>query len=107
MSITILDNVENIDNSGKCILKFSAKWCGPCKVISPFYKSLSGQYKNIKFCEVDVDEAIEIADKYNVESMPTFIALVNGKEIQRISGAEQGKLRNFVQALHIFTESQT
>lgn len=84
----------------KVIIKFSAKWCGPCKAISPAYNSLAKEFPNIVFHEVDVDEHEEFAQEYNITGMPTFIFLYKSNEINRLTGADKNKLQTFVENLN-------
>lgn len=87
---------EVIDFGDKpCIIKFSATWCRPCKMISPHYKRLSETFEKIKFYEVDVDMVSELASKYEIKNLPTFVAVIKGKK-SVISGADPKKLQNFV-----------
>lgn len=51
------------------MVKFTAAWCGPCKVIAPVYERLCEATLNVKFIEVDVDQSQAIASKYSVSSM--------------------------------------
>jgi len=79
------------------VVDFSAKWCGPCRMIAPYYAELSEkpEYQNVKFAKVDVDEVEEAAQAYTVEAMPTFIFLKNGKEVdgvERLTGASKDRL---------------
>lgn len=87
----------------KAILKFSAVWCKPCKEIAPFYLTLSKEFPNITFCEIDIDENEEFANMYNVTGMPTFISLYKGEEISRFSGADKNQLRTLSETLNKMT----
>lgn len=67
-----------------------ADWCGPCKTIAPAFESLSTKYskpKKITFCKVNVDNQREVAQKYSVRAMPTFLILHNGSVVNTIQGA--------------------
>ncbi|EOO01653.1 putative 37s ribosomal protein rsm22 protein [Phaeoacremonium minimum UCRPA7] len=67
-----------------------ADWCGPCKMIAPTFESLSTKYskpKRITFCKVNVDNQRDVASKYGVSAMPTFLILKNGTVIETIRGA--------------------
>lgn len=68
----------------KKLLKFSATWCGPCKMLSG---SLShANLDGVELVEIDIDDNMEMAAKYNIRGVPTMILLENDAEIQRKSG---------------------
>ena len=83
----------------KQLLYFTASWCGPCQQIKPTFKELVTNYPEIMFSAVDVDENKELATKFNIKSMPTFVAVFNKNEVKRISGADPSKLRALVEHL--------
>lgn len=72
--------------SGVCAIKFSAEWCGPCKRMEPTVEKLESEFKNATFLSVDVDDVPSIAQKYKVRSLPTFLILKDGQEINRVTG---------------------
>ncbi|XP_043695685.1 TPR repeat-containing thioredoxin TDX [Telopea speciosissima] len=74
------------------ILYFTASWCGPCRFISPLYTSLAGKYTKIVFLKVDIDELRDVAAHWNIGSVPTFFFIKNGKEIDRVVGADKNGL---------------
>jgi thioredoxin 1 len=80
------------------VVDFSATWCGPCKAIAPVYDAISieKQNRNVMFIKVDVDKNPEIAARYGVKSMPTFLFLKNRKELDRFSGANIVKLKETI-----------
>ncbi|TMW63123.1 hypothetical protein Poli38472_002064 [Pythium oligandrum] len=85
----------------KAIVYFTAKWCPPCKMISPIYDELSAKYQSIEFAKVDVDELAETTSRAGVRSMPTFYFFSDG-ELQRqlsFSGADENLLREHLQEL--------
>ena len=57
------------------LLNFSAEWCGPCQKMSPIVSRLQRQGYPIR--KIDVDKNSELANKYGVESIPTFVLVVN------------------------------
>jgi len=68
------------------VKKFSAVWCGPCRVLAPVMNEIKGQFSNVKFEEYDIDEYNEITEQYGVRSVPTVIIEKDGVELQRFSG---------------------
>jgi thioredoxin 1 len=70
------------------LLDFYADWCGPCKVMAPIFKEIESQYAGkIEFKSVDVEADGDTAAKYGVMSIPTFVLVKDGKEIDRKVGA--------------------
>lgn len=74
------------------ILYFTATWCGPCRFISPLYTSLAAKYPKAVFLKVDIDEARDVAARWNVSSVPAFHFIKNGKEVDKVVGADKGAL---------------
>lgn len=69
--------------SGRWLVDFSAKWCGPCRMLEPVLESVS---KNNNVLQIDVDETPFLAEKYGVMSIPTLFVFENGKEISKSLG---------------------
>ncbi|KAL1327935.1 hypothetical protein HN51_037917 [Arachis hypogaea] len=74
------------------ILYFTAAWCGPCRFISPVYTNLAGKYPKVVFLKVDIDEAADVAARWNVASVPTFFFIKNGREVDSVVGADNNAL---------------
>ena len=66
---------------------FWAPWCGPCLMVSPIYDKLSEEYKDFKFCKVNVDENREMARRYDIVSIPMQMFFNDGEKVDEILGA--------------------
>ena len=67
---------------------FWAEWCGPCRMVGPVVEELAIDYDGkVNFAKVNVDQAGELASKYNVFSIPTLILLHKGEVIAQQVGA--------------------
>ena len=68
---------------GKVFVDFFATWCGPCQMLAPVLEEMDqkGEFGDIKVIKVDVDEAPEIAGRFNVQSIPTLLLLEDGKVV--------------------------
>ncbi|KAK7320167.1 hypothetical protein RJT34_04901 [Clitoria ternatea] len=71
------------------ILYFTAAWCGPCRFIAPIYTSLAEKYPKVVFLKVDIDEARDAASRWNITSVPMFFFVKNGKEVDKVVGADK------------------
>lgn len=78
---------EVTDYNGKVLIDFWAEWCGPCKMTAPVFEELSKKYSNIKFGKVNVDQQNDIAAKYNIMSIPTFVMFEDGVAVNQLTGA--------------------
>ena len=81
---------EEVLKSDKIVLiDFWASWCGPCRMMSPVVDEIAEEMNNtVKVCKVNIDEEQNLAVKYNVMSIPTFVALKDVKEIGRSIGVQ-------------------
>lgn len=73
---------------GLHVIDFTAAWCGPCRVLAPVLDQLAREYTGrARFAAVDVDASPQLAQRFNVRSMPTCIVLRDGREVGRFIGA--------------------
>ena len=73
------------------IIKFSAKWCGPCKTYKNIFDDVISKYSDITVKEVDIDDNADITKKYGITSIPTTIITKNNVELDRLKGIYTGK----------------
>ncbi len=69
------------------IIDFWAAWCGPCQMMGPVVEELADEIQDVKFGKINVDEQPELAAKFGVMSIPTFIMMKDGKEVKKTMGA--------------------
>ena len=74
-------------NNDLLLVDFWAEWCGPCKSMHPIFTRMAKKYKRVRFARVNVDNAQDIARKYGVQSIPTFIMFKNGEIANTMIGA--------------------
>ena len=84
-------NSQEFDNtieSGVVVVDFFATWCGPCKMLSPVIDELSGELENVNFVKVDIDQSMDLAQKFKIVSVPTLKVFKNGKITLESSGVK-------------------
>ena len=87
MKVTSANFKEEVLNSDKTVLiDFYADWCGPCKAFSPVVEAVASENEDIKVVKVNVDDAQDLAIKYQVMSIPTTVVIKNGQEVNRAVG---------------------
>ncbi len=70
------------------VVDFWAPWCGPCKWIAPAVEELGRTHAGrVKVVRLNIDDAPGIADRHNVRGIPTLLAMQNGQEVDRLTGA--------------------
>jgi thioredoxin 1 len=87
MELTSQNFNQEIKNNELLLVDFWAEWCGPCKSMHPIFTRMAKKYKQIRFARVNVDDAQDIAMKYGVQSIPTFIMFRNAEVANRMVGA--------------------
>ena len=78
---------ELMKKEGLVLVDFFATWCGPCKMMGPVVEEISNEEPEIKVCKINIDEQIELAQRFGVMSIPTFIAVKNGEIAGKQIGA--------------------
>lgn len=74
------------DNQGVVVVDFFATWCGPCKMLAPVFESVSEELNNAKFVKVDIDESLELAQKFGISTVPTMMIFKDGKVVDKLVG---------------------
>ncbi len=77
---------EVLESKTKVLVDFNATWCGPCKMLGPVLEEIASENDKVKIVSVDVDENSELAETYEVSSIPCLVLFKDGKEISRSVG---------------------
>lgn len=84
------------------LVDFWAEWCGPCRVIGPIIADLAHKYEGkFKVGKVNVDEQSDLAQKYQILSIPTLKFFKGGAEVDEIVGAAPATTIEAAIAKHI------
>ena len=93
---------EVLNSDLPVLVDFYADWCGPCKMLSPSVEAMEPLFEGkVKIGKLNVDDNSDIAEKYNVMSIPTLIFFKNGEPVETSVGliskpVLQAKLEGFV-----------
>jgi thioredoxin 1 len=88
-----------MSSSMPVFVDFWAEWCGPCRMVSPVVEELSEEYNDkVDFVKVNVDQANELASKYNVFSIPTLAIFNKGQIVaQQVGAASKESYKNMIE----------
>ena len=88
---------EVLKSSLPVLIDFNADWCGPCRMLRPTLDDIASNNDNIKIVSINIDDEDELADKYEVSSIPCLVLIKDGKEVNRNVGLiAQDQLESFI-----------
>ena len=70
------------------VIDFWATWCGPCKLMNPILDEVEKENPSLTITRVNIDSDKDMVDQYKIQSVPTYVILKDGKEVDRIIGAK-------------------
>ena len=85
----VVDNNEfkSEIESGITVVDFFATWCGPCKMLAPVLEGLAGEMEGkAKFIKVDIDQSLDLANQFQISSVPTMVIFKNGEKVNQLVG---------------------
>lgn len=81
------DNFEQSIANGVALVDFWASWCEPCKMQLPIIEEFSGEMEGkATVGKVNVDEELELAQSFGIQSIPTLILFKDGKPVKKLVG---------------------
>ena len=81
-------NEEVLRSDRPVLLDFWASWCGPCRMVGPILDEIAQEREDIKVCKVNIDEEPELANEYQIMSIPSLMVVKDGKIVARSVGAK-------------------
>ena len=80
------------------VQRFTAEWCGPCKMIGPIVEEIAKEYDGrLKVAKLNVDENAEVPAKHSIRGIPTLILFKNGAVVsQKVGAAAKSQLTAWI-----------
>ena len=78
INLTEPEFADTVENNEIVLLDFWAEWCGPCKAYGPVYERVSEDFPDVVFAKIDTEAEPQLAQAFNVRSIPTTIAFKEG-----------------------------
>ena len=86
MEILNNETFNKINEHDFCVVDFSANWCGPCRMLKPILEDIETLLPDVKFFNVDVDEAQDVAKDFRIFSIPTIMVFKKGQAVDTMVG---------------------
>ena len=74
---------EQIDSGEKTVFLFTADWCGDCQYLYPLLEAIEAENNEFRFMQVDRDDFMDLAQKWDIFGIPSLVVFENGQEIGR------------------------
>lgn len=78
---------EVLGSDKPVLVDFWASWCGPCRMVSPVIDEIAEEREDIKVCKINVDEEPDLANRYQIMSIPTLLVIKDGEVVNKSMGA--------------------
>ena len=85
-------------NAEKCVIIFTASWCGPCKMVKPKIPAIAKEYKVTAFW-MDIEKNMEITQQHNIQAVPFIMTMRNGTVIDSIATNNVQKITELISKL--------
>ena len=97
MKIINAAEFEELIKNGMSFVDFFADWCGPCKMLGPVLEEVSKDYPDIEFVKVNVDDNMDLAEKFSIMSIPQVFMFKDGEVIGKFGGyRDEGGAKAFI-----------
>ena len=79
--------MEVMQSTKPVLIDFYADWCMPCKMLAPVIEEIANEVQDVKICKINVDEQAELAQQFQIMSIPTLVVMKDGKVVNKTLGA--------------------
>lgn len=95
--ITTVQEYDELIKTGTVLVDFYASWCGPCQMLTPVLEEIAETYDDVTILKVNVDDHMELASRYGIQSIPLLYLFKDGKLVDsRLGYQNKNQLLKFL-----------
>ncbi|EEF42213.1 thioredoxin H7 [Ricinus communis] len=88
-------------NNKLLVVQFTATWCRPCRFMDPTVQEFAAKFTDVDFIKIDVDKLMKVADQFEATTLPAFVLIKKGKQVDKVVGAKRIDLHNKIEQQRI------
>ena len=100
LDLTLKSELEELTEKSAgilLILDFYATWCSSCAKVMPGFLQMTKEFPNVTFLKIDVDEADDLCEDYQIAATPTFIFMKDSQVLDSYNGTDEDRIRSLIQ----------